>query len=506
MLPRRDDVIAGVTLAVVGIPQAIAYAELAGLPADRGILTAGVAAILGALLGSSPSLQTGVTALASLLTLGVLADQAPVGGERYIALAGLLAIEVGLIRMLLSAVRLGRISYALSQPVIVGLSTGAGATIVASQVPAVAGMSTDAGKPILDAVDVFTRAADVDPVALLSAATVILLLVALPRLNRRMPTPLLALVAGGVVASLLGGVDVVTLQQPVLGVSWTELAPGDVVALSMPAAVLALVGFSEASAIARRYATQDRSRWDPNRELLGQGAASLGAGIVGGFPISGSFARTSLARLAGARTRAAAITSGVLVLALVPFISWLPPIPSPALGAVVMAAGVSLIDFDGLRRLYQSARLQFAVAAGTLAATLVFSPRIDIAVLVGVGLAAAVHMFREEQLRIVVDRDGRGVRLLVEGVVFFASAPRLADAVSDSIAAGGVDRVEIDLSRAGRVDVTGVLTIAGALEDLAEAGIAGWVSRVPAHARRLVARLLDTRFLNDPNDEHLSDR
>jgi sulfate permease, SulP family len=393
----------------------------------------------------------------------------------------------------------------LSQPVIVGLSTGAGATIIASQVPAVAGVRANAGSPILDVFDVVRRPAEVDPAALLSAATVILLLVALPRLNRRMPTPLLALVAGGVVAALLGGVDVVTLQQPVLGVSWTQLAPGDVVALSVPAAVLALVGFSEASAIARRYATQDRSRWDPNRELLGQGAASLGAGIVGGFPISGSFARTSLARLAGARTRGAAITSGLLILALVPFISWLPPIPSPALGAVVMAAGVSLIDVDGLRRLYQSAPLQFAVAAGTLAATLVFSPRIDIAVLVGMGLAAAVHMFREEQLRIVTNRNGRDVRLVVEGVVFFASAPRLGDAVSDSVAAGGVDHVEIDLSGAGRVDVTGVLTIADALDDLAEAGITAWVSGVPAHAERLVARLLDARFLRDPNAEHAAD-
>ena len=485
---------AGVTVAVVGIPQAIAYAELAGLPANRGLITAGVAAVLGALLGSSPSLQTGVTALASLLTFGVLAGRAPIGVERYIALASLLAIEAGLIRLVLRVRRLGRISYVLSQPVIVGLSTGAGVTIIASQVPAVLGVSGTSWDPIASVVSVLQRPAAIQWPAALSAATVLVLLVVLRRISRRIPAPLIALAIGSYIASRFDGVAAISLERPVLGVSWSTLVPDDVAVLFIPAVVMALIGFSEASAIARRYATQDRYRWDPDRELLGQGAASLGAGLVGGFPISGSFARTSLARLAGAKSRAAAVISGLVVLATVPFVPLLPPIPRPALAAVVMAAGFSLLDYEGMKRLLGIARLQFLVAAGTLIATLAFAPRVDLAVVAGVSLATAVHLFREEQLDVVTRRDGSVLRLEVQGVVFFASAPRLVEAITTNVAGGGVERVELDLSGVGRIDISGALAMADALQDLADSQIDAHVLHVPPHAERIVRGLLESRF------------
>ena len=477
---RSRDLLAGLAVAVVLIPQSLAYAELAGLPADRGLVTAAIAGIVGAVLGSSAYLQTGPTALASLLTFGILAGIADNGSERFIALAAVLAVLAGLIRVLIGVLKLGRVSYLISPPVISGLSTGAGILIVASQVPGFLGRSTDASNPV---------------VALVGAVT-LAVMIGGRRLGERVPSALLAVVAGIVTAQLVtGDVPAVELGVPALGIPLGEIQRTDIVNLIVPALVVAVIGFSEAASIARQLAASGRERWDASRELVGQGAACALAGLAGGFPTSGSFSRSALAKMSGARTRLAGAVAGAATLLVLPVTDLVPAIPRPTLAALVIVAGASLIDVGPLRRLRANTRLQFTVALLTLASTLVLAPRIDVAVLIGVLAAVGAHLFREEKIHVTADRRGHAVHVDVDGVLFYVSAPRLVDALTEVLAEHrDVDVVEIDLRGAGRIDVSGAVALSDALDDIEAIGVSVRIIGMTPATAKIMQRVLGDRL------------
>lgn len=492
---RRVDVLAGVGVLAVLLPQSLAYAELAGLPAGRGLPTAAAAGLLAALLGSAVHLQTGPTALASLLTLGALGGLAGGDEARAVALASLLAVLVGLFRLVLGLVGGGRLASLLSRPVLVGLTMGAGTLIVVSQVPGMAGVSARGGNPLLGLLDVV--GGDVSWWSLAVGLAALATMLVLPRVAPRAPAAIVALLVGALVATFApaDAVARISMDAGALGIDVGPLAWSDVANLLLPAAVLAVIGFSEVAAIARRYATADRTAWDADRELRAQGVACAAAGLAGGFPVSGSFGRSALLRLAGARTRLAAIVTGVLVLVALPVADLLPSLPRPALGAVVVAAGLSLMDLGGLRLLARIARLQFGVASGTLAATIVLAPRIDLAVLVGIGLAVAAHLFREERLHLQVTEDGDTLHLAVQGVLFFVSVPRMSAQAARAVAgSAAIRRIVVDLGGAGRVDASGALALADLVEEWQEAGLIVEVHDVPTPAQRIVGRVVSPRL------------
>jgi sulfate permease, SulP family len=266
---------------------------------------------------------------------------------------------------------------------------------------------------------------------------------------------------------------------------------GSVPTLLVPAAVIAVVGFAEPASIARHYATLERRRWNPDRELVSQGAANLAAGLGGGFPVGGSFSRSALVRDAGARTRLAGGISGLVVLALLPATEVLAQLPESALGAVIIVSVAELIHVRPFRDYRRYARLQFIVAALTLLMTVAFAPHVERALIAGVGLAVAAHLWRELRLTIPAWTSEGILHLAPKGVLYFASAPGLEVAFARLLEQHPeAHRLVVHLDGLGRIDLTGALVLRNLLADARAAGLAAEVADVPAPARKVVARVI----------------
>ncbi len=297
----------------------------------------------------------------------------------------------------------------------------------------------------------------------------------------------------GIGVSLATGYDGPTIGDvqaglPPLSVDlrWAE-APS----LLVPGAVIALVGFAEPTSIARTFAIQERKRWDPDRELTSQGAANLVAGLAGGFPVGGSFSRSALNRQAGARTRLSGLITGLAVLAFLPMAGLLAPLPKVVLAAIVIGSVTGLIRIPPLLRLWRHSKPQFAVASATFALTLLLAPRIEWAVLAGVGLAIAVHLWRELRIDVDVASAGDTLVLRPKGVLWFGSAQTLEQTFIDLLAGNPqAKRLRVDLGGLGRIDVTGALSLRRVLDDARGADLDVELCGVHAAHRRLVQSIL----------------
>ena len=499
-MPRRDvptrpvlgDVVAGVSVGVVLIPQAVAYAALAGLPPTTGLLAGLAAPIAAAFFASSPYLATGPVAITSLLVLGGLTGLADAGSAQYVALAALLALFVGVIRLLLGLAGGGVLAYLMSQPVLVAFTAAAALLIVLTQIPAAVGLPSDSNRPGEAAYDAL-----VDPSAW-SASAVLFFVVTVGAMLvvRRLPAafpivPLIVLLAlvlsstTGLGGPVVGAVTVQGIPNP-LGLPWS-----DSLRLIVPALVIALVGFAEPAAISRKLAAEDRQHWSADRELVSQGVANLAAGVAGGYPVGGSFSRSTLARSTGARTRWNGLVAGLLVLAFLPFAGLLENLPRSVLAGIVIASVVRLVDPRPMLRFWRLGRVQFATAAVTFVSALVLAPRLDIAVIIGVGLATLVHLWRELHLRVPAGYEDGVLNVHPFGVLYFASAPGLEDAVNNLLAQHpDTQRLRVHLDGLGRLDVTGALALKTLLREARDAGITAEICTVPPQLRRITRRVL----------------
>jgi SulP family sulfate permease len=512
--PRFDaagrDVIAGLSVALVLIPQSLAYARLAGLPAERGLYAAALAPIAAALIGSSPYLQTGPTAVTAMLVLGTLSAVAPIGGAEFVALAALLAILVGAWRVLLGLVKGGPLAYLMSQPVLTAFTAASGLLIIASQLPAVVGIDATAANPLTAAAEAVGRPGAWQIAAFAFAAGTALIALATRRISPLVPGVLVAVVGGLIVSVLIGyggpRVGPLPAGLPPLSV---DLPWNRTPTLLLGSLAIALVGFAEPSAIARRYAAADHHRWDPNREMVSQGLANIAAGFAGGLPVGGSFSRTALNRLAGARTRISGLVTGLAALAFLPAAGLLARLPTAVLATIVIVAVAPLLDPRPIREFWRYSRPQGAVAVATFAITLALAPRVDHAVLVGIALAIAVHLWRELHVQVPSWTDGPTLHLRPRGVLFFASAPPIEETLGDLLAAHpDAQRLVLHCDGLGRIDLTGALALRAVMEEARLAGVTVELANVPGHARRILTRVLPDHschqaFVSDPHrDAH----
>ena len=392
--PVRADLLAGLSVAMVLVPQSMAYAELAGLPPHLGLFASALPPILAAFFASSPYLQTGPVALTSLLTFGALAGLAEVGTPDYVAMAALLALLVGVTRLLLGVFRLGMVTYLMRDPVVTGFTSAAAILIIASQLPKALGVAAPTGGVLwragwsLGHLDHWEAAS-----VAIAVVTMALVLAGRQVVHRLFPGALLAVV-GGVMISRIAD-----YSGPVVGEVPTglpdlslDLPWGSTGTLLVGGVLIALVGFAEPASIARVFADQDRQRWSADREFVSQGVANVAAAVSGAFPVGGSFSRSSLNRLAGAQTRWSGLVTGAAVLAFVPFADVLAPLPRATLGGVVVAAVVGLVRPVALVSMIRRSSADALVAWATFAATLALAPRVEQGVLVGILLSLAVGL------------------------------------------------------------------------------------------------------------------
>jgi len=483
------DVLAGLSVTLLIVPQSMAYAELAGLPSVHGLYASALPLVAAGLFASCPYLQTGPVALTALLTHGALVTIAVPGSPQYTRAAAMLAVIVGLIRLGVSALRSGKITYLMSQPVVRGFTSGAAILILLSQFPSALGMTAASESGLVgNTVRVLGSPGSWNLTALVLTVLTVTITLLARRIHPLFPGALVAVLAGVLFSGLAG------YQGPIVGEIPGSLPPvslalpwGLFPALLVPGAVIALVGFAETTAIARNFATQDRERWSPDREFLAQGAANVVSGICGGMPADGSLSRSSLNRLSGAATRWSGAITGLAVLMFLPFAGVLSALPKAVLAGIVIAAVGGLVRPRLLLNVWTLSRVQALVVWLTLALCLLLAPRIEQALLLGILVSLAIHVWRERRAGFHSWMEGDILHLEVMGILWFASAPRLEETLMSRLnRAGGVSEVVIHLDGLGRIDLTGALVLKRAADEMRALGIPSSLKGVPPHARELI--------------------
>lgn len=504
--PEASDAIAAVSVALILIPQALAYAVLAGMPPRTGLIVAGMAAVAAAPFVSAPLLQTGPTAITSLLTFGTLSTIAVTGSTNYIALATLLAVMVGLIRIAVGLFEAGEVAYLISQPVLAGFTSSAAIVIAASQLPAVLGVEDAGGGVVPAAARALGDAGGWNIEAIGLAAATIVLMLGGKRIHPLLPGVLLAVVAGVVYVRLAGYDGALVGEFPAsLPVLHLDLPLSTIPDLIAPALIIALVGFSEASAIARSFSEGTPLVWNPDREFVSQGIANVASGIFGGFPAGASFSRSAVNRHAGATTAWSGALTGVVVLAALPFAGVLRDLPLAVLGGIIIGAVLSLMDPRPFLELRHFSRQQFVISLTTFVLTLVFAPRIQWAVLVGIVLTVGAHLRRERYLTMPHWRAGEELHLRPVGVLYFGSVRRLEAMIRELMEQHeGVRRLVVHFDAVGRTDVTGALALRGLFHEIRAEGVELEVADLTPTSEKIIRRVLresDSLSVQTP-DEH----
>ncbi|MBJ69331.1 MAG: hypothetical protein CL463_05470 [Acidimicrobiaceae bacterium] len=382
--PSSGDIVAGISVALLALPQGLAYAELAGLPAEYGLYAAALPCLLAALFASSPYLQTGPVAVTALLTFGALQGIAEPQTSEYVELAALLALLVGLIRLGFGILRLGKLANLLTDPLILGFTSGAAILIIFSQLPKALGVETQNGGVIRNGIHALVHPTQWHGLAILFSIGTIFLMFGGRRLHRLFPGVLLSVVIGILISwtSSYSGSVVGELQGGFISFDF-NFAWASLPELIIPAFIIAIVGFAEPAAIARTFAAEEETIWDPNKEMVSQGIANLASAITQAFPVGGSFGRSALNRFAGATSTWAGAITGAFVLVALPFTFLLEHLPSSILGATVIGAVIRLIKPKDLLKLIRSNFGDAVVGVGTLVATLATSPQIERGILIG---------------------------------------------------------------------------------------------------------------------------
>lgn len=405
----RADAIAGITVALLAIPQSLAYAQLAGVPAYYGLYAALIPAAIGALFGSSRILSTGPVAMTSLLTAASIAPLAIAGSEQYVSLAILLALLSGVFQVVFGLLRMGVLLNFLSYPVLMGFINAAAIIIGLSQLPAILGIPTAQSRHLLtDTWHVIARIDSLHEISLAFGLIAIVALLAFRKYAPRVPGTLIT-VAVLTLASYFIGYESIggrVVGEIPAGLPSLTMPPFDwpaTIALLPAAFVIALISFMEAMSSSKVIAIKTRTAWDENQELIGQGLAKLAAAFSQSMPVSGSFSRSALNLSAGAMTGVSTLVSAAFVLlTLLFFTSSLHHLPKPVLAAIILVALFNLIDYKSIARSWRARGDDGIAAAITFVATLAFAPNIQIGILTGIILSLALLLYRLMRPRVAV--------------------------------------------------------------------------------------------------------
>lgn len=507
----RPDLLAALSLWAVLVPQALAYGQLAGLAPVAGLYCALAAVTAYALLGTSRYLNVGPESSVAVLIAAALTPLAAGDPDRYAALAAALALLVGALLLLGWVVRAGVVTRLLSAPVLTGYLAGSAVVIMISQLPRVTGIRRDEQYPTVLG-GLLRNLDQINPRAVVLAAATALVGILAAAVSRRLPAPLLALVVATLMVVLFDwtdAVDVVGSVDSGLPVpALPDVSLRDVITLLPDAASIAVLVFAGSVLAARSLAVRDREDLDANREFVGLGAANIAAGFFQSFPANGSDSRSFVVADGGGRSQAVGLGSGVLVLVTLLVLTPLfADVPDAALGAVVIAAAIRLVDVGELRRLWRIRRSDFVLAVVTLIGVLVLG------VLGGIVVGVTVSLL--EVLRRAVlphtavlgrvagtlswrDVDNYHDSETVPGVVvyrfdaalFFANADVFRDQVRRLVADAEhpLRSVVVNAEAVYDIDTTGLATLDRLLDDLSDAGAALVLARVRTSVRDLMRR------------------
>jgi sulfate permease, SulP family len=389
----RADLLAGLTGAVVVIPQGLAFAMLAGLPAHYGLYAAIIPCLLAALFGSSRQMVTGPANAISLTTMALVTPFALAGSDQYISLVLTMSFLVGVVQIMLGLGGVGRWIERVPHSVIVGFTVGAAVLIVNSQLGTLFGVSVPRGSSVAETIPTIIHAFmsnGANWVPMISVGVTLLTLWLWRPLNHRVPAMLVALLVGSAVAP---GLELLfPLADPLARVgeipsalpplSFPDLSLDTLQMLFGPVMVMTLLASTEAMAIARAMAMRDHERHDANQEFIGQGLANIGGSFFSAYPASGSFNRSGLNRAAGARTPLSAASAAVFLVVILLLVSPLSRyLPYSVMAALLLAVAWGLISPNQIRREWRAGPGAWLPMVITAFATILIS--IEWAILLG---------------------------------------------------------------------------------------------------------------------------
>ena len=526
-----SDLIAAVIVTIMLIPQSLAYALLAGLPPEVGLYASVLPLVAYAIFGTSTALAVGPVAVISLMTAAAIGRVAVEGTADYASAAIVLALLSGVMLTLMGLLRLGFIANFLSHPVISGFITASGLIIATSQIGGLLGIRTEghAMPDLLMSIATNIGAINMDTVAVSAVALALLLWIRLDLRNwlarfglpkgvanvivRTGPVFVVFLTMAWSALADLGSKGVALVGQVPQGLPLLSLPSFNldtVQSLLLPALIISVVGFVESISVAQTFAAKRRERIDPNRELVGLGAANIAAGLGGGYPVTGGFARSVVNFDAGAATPAAgaftAIGIAAATLLLTPFLALL---PKATLAATIVIAVLTLVDFSMLKRSWAYSRADFAAVAITLVGTLLLG--VEVGISLGVGASILIFLYRSSQphaaivgqvpgtehyrnvKRHKVDTQPGTLSIRVDESLYFANARYLEDFVLSQVAADpSVKHVVLLCSAVNAIDMSALESLETIHRQLGDQGVRLHLSEVKGP---VMDRLAGTDFL-----------
>jgi sulfate permease, SulP family len=502
----RGELMAGLTVALVMVPQSVAYAGLAGMPLITGLYAALLPALVAVLFGSSTRLSVGPAALTCVLIAASLNGLAEPGSAQWVNLAVWLAILSGLMQLALGALSLGWLLNLVSSPVFTGFTQAAALLIMTSQLPAFLGLQG----PLASLLD----APHFDLAALGFGVVSLALLLLGKRYAPRLPMVLLVAGAAALVSwtsgySASGGAIIGALPAGLPSLYWPSLpATGTLVALLVPAGVIALVSFLETASSAKIEALRDGKLWNTNQDLIGQGLAKLASALSGSFATSTSFSRSAITLKAGAKTGWSGLaTVACVLLALLVLMPALHHVPRAVLAAVVINAVMGMVKPQQWAWLWRIDRVETMTAAVTFVVTLLTAPRIYWGVLAGVVMGLVHFLLLRLHPRIIEvglhsdgsmrDRHlwhlpplaGSLYALRMDAELDFASASALERAITEHLASHPeVRHVCLFAQPINRIDATGVEVFGQLRAALQSRGVALHISGIKLPIEKMLLK------------------
>ncbi len=501
----RNEGAAALTVAMVMIPQSVAYASLAGMPLIAGLYATFLPPLLAVLFSASTRLSVGPSALSSVLVGASLAGLAEPASGQWVMLVVWLALLSGGIQLVLGLAQGAWVLNLVSSPVLAGFSQAAALLIIASQLPALFGLQ--------GSLSTLLTTPSVDASALAFGVTSLALFLGGKRFAPRVPMVLLVLVVSAAIAKWSGysehGAVVGALPSGFPSFFVPGLPNWDTFgSLAVPALVLALVSSLEMAASAKIESQRDGKRWDANQDLVGQGMGKLASAFCGSFPTSTSFSRSAITLYAGAKTGwATVIATGFVLVVLLFFTPALQHVPRAALSAVVVAAVINLFKPAVFLRFWRIDRVETVTALVTFTVTILTAPRIFWGVLVGVLMGLAHFLYLRLHPRIIeVGRHPDGslrdrhlwklpmlgndiYALRMDDELDFASATSFERSIVEHLAAHpGTRHVCLFAHPINRVDATGVEVFMQVRSMLRERGIALHISGIKLPVERVLKR------------------
>ena len=424
----RADLLAGLTGAVIVLPQGVAFAIIAGLPPQYGLYTAMVTPIVAALFGSSRHLISGPTTAISIVIFSAVSRHAEVGTPEFVQMALTITFLAGVYQLAFGLARLGILVNFVSHTVVVGFTAGAAILIATSQMKNVLGVHVPKGESFLSTwYDLALQYNQVHVNILITALATLVVAVAIKKIKPKLPNLLIALLVGGVVAQLLGGeaagiamVSAIPAQLP--PVSFPDISFVSIKMLAPEAFAVALLGLIEAVSISRSIAAKSHQRIDGNQEFIGQGLSNLAGSFLSSYAGSGSFTRSGVNYAAGAVTPLSAIFAAVILMATVMLVAPLAVyLPIGAMAGVILLVAYNLVDFKQIVHVLKSSKSETSILLTTLASTLFLE--LEFAIYLGVLLSLVIFLGRTSYPDIVSLAPGYDPVYKKKNLVDTASRP-----------------------------------------------------------------------------------